>query len=332
MEGKYIRDLFERAEETADARSGLRAIGDTAPKATAVQKRLLDVAVSIRQDAPDDLLFQHSVLTQTHLPAKRPPEDVLSWHRQQGRAVLLIEAGKAYHTTRQEWVQLGLPFGPKARLILMHLNSEAIRTQSPLISAGSSLTSFVRRIQRHDPTGPEIRAFKEQLSRLASATVRLAITEGERAMQVDTKIIGAFDLWFPRDENQRVLWPGTVRLSLDYFESLSRYAVPLDERAIAALAHSALALDVYCWLAQRLHRIPQGRGQLVPWASLYEQFGQGYAAIRFFRRDMLKTLTLVKAVYQAARFDVDRRGLIVWTSPTPVATRLVVLPPRQIDL
>jgi hypothetical protein len=78
MEGKYIRDLFERAEETADARSGLRAIGDTAPKVTAVQKRLLDVAVSIRQDAPDDLLFQHSVLTQTHLPAKRPPEDVLS--------------------------------------------------------------------------------------------------------------------------------------------------------------------------------------------------------------------------------------------------------------
>jgi hypothetical protein len=36
-----------------------------------------------------------------------------------------------------------------------------------------------------------------------------------------------------------VLWPSTLRLSADYFESLTRFAVPLDERAIAALAHSA---------------------------------------------------------------------------------------------
>ena len=61
-------------------------------------------------------------------------------------------------------------------------------------------------------------------------------------------------------------------MSLDYFESLTRHAVPLDERAIAALAHSAMALDVYCWLAQRLHRIPEGKPQFVPWAALFEQF------------------------------------------------------------
>ena len=74
-------------------------------------------------------------------------------------------------------------------------------------------------------------------------------------------------LWFEKDESQRVLWPSTLRLSLDYYESLTRFAVPLDERAIAALAHSAMALDIYCWLAQRLHRIPEGKSQLVPWTS-----------------------------------------------------------------
>ena len=295
---------------------------------TRVQKRLVESAVQIAATAPDDLLFQHSVLTQTHLPARRPADGVLEWRRQQGRAMLLIEAGKAFHPQKNDWVQLGLPFGPKARLILMHLNSEAVRTQSPVISAGESLTGFVRRIQGHDPTGPEIRAFKEQLSRLAAATVRLAITEGERAMQVDTKIVGAFDLWFPVNESQRVLWPSTVKLSLDYFDSLSRYAVPLDERAIAALAHSAMALDVYCWLAQRLHRVPAGKGQLVPWVSLYEQFGQGYATIRFFRRDLLRMLMLVKAVYPDARFEADKRGLTLWTSSPPVASRLVALPPK----
>ena len=98
-----------------------------------------------------------------------------------------------------------------------------------------------------------------------------------------------------RGEGQRVLWPATLKLSLDYFETLTRFAVPLDERAIAALAHSAMALDVYCWLAQRLHRIPEGRPQFVPWAALFDQFGQGYSAIRFFRRDFLRLLRQVRA-------------------------------------
>jgi len=38
--------------------------------------------------------------------------------------------------------------------------------------------------------------------------------------------------------------------------SRQTHAVPLDERALAGLAHSSLALDIYAWLAQRLHRVP----------------------------------------------------------------------------
>jgi hypothetical protein len=40
-------------------------------------------------------------------------------------------------------------------------------------------------------------------------------------------------------------------LSLDYWESLKAHAVPLDEGHIARLSHSALALDIYSWLANR---------------------------------------------------------------------------------
>ena len=112
-------------------------------------------------------------------------------------------------------------------------------------------------MQDRPPTGPELAVFKDQLSRLAAATIRLAVDYDEgKAVQVDTKIVGGMELWFEKNERQRVLWPATVRLSLDYYESLSRHAVPLDERAIAALAHSAMALDVYCWLAQRLTGYP----------------------------------------------------------------------------
>ena len=55
-----------------------------------------------------------------------------------------------------------------------------------------------------------------------------------------------------------------IRLSADYFESLQRHAVPLNKHYLSALSHSAMALDVYSWLAQRLHRIPKGNGTTLP--------------------------------------------------------------------
>jgi Plasmid encoded RepA protein len=52
-----------------------------------------------------------------------------------------------------------------------------------------------------------------------------------------------------------MMWPSTIQLSHDYFVSLQEHAVPLNEADLAALAHSAMALDLYAWLAQRLHRV-----------------------------------------------------------------------------
>ncbi len=287
-----------------------------------IQRRLGSASADIRTEMPDDLTFMHSALCQCVLPARKPADGVREWKRHQGRVVLLVEAGQAVHPATGDFVPLPLPYGPKARLILMHLNGEAIRTGSPVIHVDSSLTAFVARIQGRSPTGPEVRVVKDQLAALSAATVRMGISSDERSLQLDTKIVGAFDLWFPRQENQRVLWPSTVRLSLDYFDSLTRHAVPLDERAIAALSHSAMALDVYCWLAQRLHRVPEGRPQFVPWTALFEQFGQNYKQVRFFRRDFLTTLRQVTATYPAARIEADGKGMTLSNSPPPVSKRL----------
>jgi len=86
--------------------------------------------------------------------------------------------------------------------------------------------------------GRQLKMLKTQLSALAAATFRMGVTNGEQALQVDTKVVGAFNLWFNKDKSQRVLWPSTLRLSLDYYGSLIRFAVPLDERAIACLAYT----------------------------------------------------------------------------------------------
>lgn len=252
---------------------------------------------------------------------------MLRWERRQGRATLLVVAGEAMDPHTQQFTQLPLPYGPKARLLLMHLNSEAVRRQSPIIPVEESMTAFFRRLMGTSLDGRQIRMLKNQLSALAAATFRLGIMQGEdRALQLDTKVVGAFDLWLQKDDVQRVLWPSALRLSLDYYESLTQFAVPLDERAVSALAHSAMALDIYCWLAQRLHRILIGKPQFVAWAALYDQFGQGYREIRKFRRDFLGLMLQVKAVYPDARMSEDKRGMTLEHSAPPVAKRLMQIP------
>jgi hypothetical protein len=272
-------------------------------------------------DEPAAVLYQHTVLAQTCLPYRDPGPEVRLWRRSQGAAHLEIEAGRAFCPERGEFVDLGLPFGPKPRLILAHLNAEALRTRSPEIEIEASLTAFAKRLLGYDPNGREIRLLKDHLGRLSVALIRLAVTTAPRSFQIDTKVVSGFDLWFPQDEQQRVLWPSVVKLSADYFQSLQRHAVPLDERAVAALSRTALGLDLYAWLAQRLHRIDAAHPALVPWKTLKDQFGWHYSTIRKFRQVFRSTLDQVQAQYPGARIELDQRGIMLRRSQPPVLCR-----------
>jgi len=55
----------------------------------------------------------------------------------------------------------------------------------------------------------------------------MTVSTDEGRFQIDTKIVTAFNMWFPKEE--RVLWPSIIRLSHEYFDSLQKHAVPLDE-------------------------------------------------------------------------------------------------------
>lgn len=63
----------------------------------------------------------------------------------------------------QTWVELGLPFGSKPRLILAYVNTQAILKKPPDIEVGDSLTAFVRSL-RLKLNGHSIRMLKDQLT------------------------------------------------------------------------------------------------------------------------------------------------------------------------
>lgn len=284
------------------------------------QEKLVEASADIQASPPERIDFLHTVQCQCGIPYKNPGDAVREWDRKQGGAMLRIEAGSAIDPTTGEFVKLGLPYGEKPRLVLIHLASEAVRTGKPVVDVEGSMTAFARSLGV-ETNGHHLRMLKDQLARLASATVRLGIIEEGRAVQVNTQFVSAFDLWFPKQADQRVLWPSTVRLSEEYFQSLGRHAVPLDHRAIAVLSSSSMALDVYVWLAQRLHRITARKPHFVPWLALHEQFGQGFARVRDFRRRFLVTLRQVQAAYPDSRLEADEKGLTLFHSRPPIASR-----------
>jgi hypothetical protein len=294
-----------------------------------VHRRLIE-PIETEQDNEPRLSFQHTVFCQAGLPYRNPGDDVREWKREQGAVSLLVEAGQARHPKSRDWVKLGLPWGTKPRLILAHLNAEALRQDSPVIEVENSLSAFVKRIRGFDG-GREIRAFKDQLSRLSVAVVRLATTRGDRAFQVNAQVVDAFELWPELDDRQRVLWPSTIQLSLPYFNSLQEHAVPLNEADLAALAHSALGIDLYSWLAQRLHRVNPNRPAFISWAALKQQFGPDYGRMDNFKAFFRKTLRQVLARYKAARIEIDGYGMRLHNSPPPVTKRLVMLPRPKSD-
>src|SRR5690242_8268438 len=101
---------------------------------TIIQDRIIETAgLLVESDEKQPVTFQHSILCQTSLPYRDPGPNVRRWERQQGAALLEVEAGRAMHPETGKFVDLLLPFGPKPRLVLAHLNTEALRSASPEI-------------------------------------------------------------------------------------------------------------------------------------------------------------------------------------------------------
>ncbi|RZL00769.1 MAG: plasmid encoded RepA protein, partial [Pedobacter sp.] len=271
-------------------------------------------------------MFQHSVLCQTFLPYRNPGNDVTIWNQKQGHVNLAVQTTQVLNPRTGDYEVVGLPYGTKARLILAYLNSEAVKTQKKVIDVEQTMTAFIRRLGLSND-GRTIRDVKDQIRRLTSSIINMGYSKDGRGMQVNLQIVKAFDLWFPKDDRQRVIWTPTIQLTDDYFDSLIDHAIPLDERALIALSHNSMALDIYAWLAQRLHRIDPIKPQFIGWQNLKEQFGSNYSEMRKFKQVFRNTLKQVHMQYPMAKLnEVANKGLLLSHSAPPIPAKLFSVP------
>ena len=286
--------------------------------------RLIDAAAEIMGE-PDanEMAFLHTVLAQCGLPYRNPK--TRDYIRQNGRASLIVSAGYLLDSEIRQPVLQGVPYGAKPRLLMIHLCTEAIRSQSPVIPIADSMSAFMRDLGLKVSGGKKgsIGTFKEQLNRLAAARMQLTMDFGDRTATLNSApLIKRFDVWFPPDARQRVLWPSEVTLSGDFFDSLQNHALPLDPRGVRALQHSARALDIYSWLVHRLPRVTERNGVKVSWAALHAQFGPDVADNRTFRRDFTKAMRQTLAVYPGAKVESEDGGLRLRKSTPAISRRL----------
>ena len=170
---------------------------------------------------------------------------------------------------------------------------------------------------RHRLRRAEHGEFQAPDGRVGCCRLQLGYVTAGKVGQIDSKPVSRFEAWLSDEDGQRGLWPGELELSQPFFESLMSHAVPLDGEAIGKLQHSALALDVYSWLAHRLYRVESNAGQVLSWAALKGQFGQEFHETKEFRRTFLEALGKAHEVYRDARLEVVRGGLRLLPSPPP---------------
>ncbi len=270
--------------------------------------RLVDAAEQIQAGPPDDIDFLHAILAQVGLPRRRQEGD--TFERTSGSASLQLRSGDLWDG--KAWIRQPLPYGTRPRLALIHLGTEAVRTRSRAIDVGHSVREFLLRLGVMTD-GREYARFRTQMKALAACEMRLGMGQSTTRFQP----IETFEAWLHPTGQQTTLWPGTIELSERFYETLIEHAVPLDHRALAALKHSALALDVYAWLAHRLHRV-KGDGARLSWSNLKDQFGQEYGELRDFKREFRKALRQALAVYPDARIEDMVGGVKLLPSKAPV--------------
>jgi len=274
------------------------------------ERQVIEAAYQVLSDDAEKIGFTYSGFALTSLP-HRPQTDT-TWRREGYNLTMLITSG-----VDRQGSPLGLPFGSYARFILLFLQSEAIRTGSREVELGRSMRVWLGSMGL-SIGGKTYKQVNDQARRISGCTLTFyADRKGAELMRRGGFVDGAINMADAITDDQPSLWQERVLLNEEFFRALRDHPVPLSESALRAIGTRSMVIDVYIWLAYRLHALK--RDVEVGWPALYAQFGSGYGELRFFRRHFIECVAMAMAAYPEARVDLSDRGLVLRPSRPAVA-------------
>jgi hypothetical protein len=270
-------------------------------------------------------------LVQCTLPHRDPKTD--TYFREDGKFVFMIEAG-TNPFTRQK---LGLPFGLLPRLLMLFVNTEAVRIQGAedpfTISFGHSVNEWLRLVGCNPATGggkrSDAKRLRDQHERLFRSRMSFGAIDGDaiHGADITEPMVLARQIrnfWDFRNPDQGSLWESFVVLDPVFQQALVANPVPYDLDHIRAVKRSLLALDIYCWLIYRLYRA-NNQGVIVPLSAWKAQFGTGYTRDDNFKAALQEALELVSDVFPAIHYEFTSSGIAL----DPVSRRDLPVAPEQ---
>ena len=282
------------------------------------QRPLVDAAAAVLADESRAMGITYSGFCLTALPHKRIPDDQ-TWRRDGHRVTLVVQPGVLLIGGKEK--MFGVPYGSRARLIMLYLQTRALQSNSREVELGASMRDWMSRMNV-STGGQSYRDVKEQCNRLSACHLSFFWDEPETRgrgskFAKDSIVVGGLT-FTEEDDRQGSLWEERVLLSESFFKSLREHPVPVLESAIREISSKSMAIDVYIWLAYRLHSLSEPTR--VSWQSLYAQFGAGYDEIRHFKTRFPETLRVALNVYPEAKVEVNREGMVMHPSLPPVAS------------
>ena len=172
-------------------------------------------------------------------PHKRLP-DTEGWQIQSDHTSLIVEPGMRLGPAGRP-VPVGIPYGSRAKLILIFLQTEAIRTQSREIELGGSLRAWLTKLGI-TVSGPSASAVRDQAERISRCRLTFQVQKGSALGLVNQNIVDEALFLETPDEGQASMFLNTAKLSEGFFAQLKRHPVPLEEAAIKQLSNNSMAL------------------------------------------------------------------------------------------
>jgi hypothetical protein len=279
----------------------------------APSRPLVDIAAEILADESRAIGITYSGFCLTGLPHKRLADDV-AWEKRGHRVTLMVEPGRMKVAGKTRLY--GVPFGARARMILLYLQTQAVRTGSREVELGRSMRGWLERMGIAWG-GETAKSMREQAARISACSLKFFWEDEAADGWAAGRIVNSgmqFHTMTTADQGR--LWEDRVVLDQVFFDAIRAHPVPLREAAIRELRDRSLSLDLYVWLAWRLHTLE--RSTPIRWAAVHAQFGAGFAAVRHFRPRFQEALKAALAAYPEARVGVDEAGVILHPSPAPI--------------
>jgi len=273
-------------------------------------------AAIIREcEGSGQLGYSYSAWCLAGLPHRELPPGK-NWLISTDYARLLVRPGVRLRDDNSEEA-LRVPMGSFARLLLIDWQTEALERGSREIVLGKSASALMARLGLKRG-GPSNRKIADQLERLATCSIDFSFGTDAHGVIVNERLVEAFGYVGALDPRTRkdMRLVERVVLSQAFYNELRRHPVLVDRAAIRTLTTSPMAIDLYLWLAFRLHQLHKETP--ISWEKLWKQFGTGVAALKNFRPQFEPPLHLALAAYKGAKVKVFDRGLILEPSPPPV--------------